>query len=217
MSRSIQPTVEIERLQTGMQAEFDGLLRIYHDAIPESERKSNEALARMLQQHDYEFRIAKLNDSVSGFSIVKCFTDDESCLLEYMAVDRAVRSKGIGRALFRAACSSSMTSSRYVLLEVESEARSAAGHEVRRRRKQFYRNLGCREVAGLSYLMPSVTGQPPPEMNTLVYRERLPATISKIQLRGWLECIYREVYQRSSDDPAIGLMVADLPENVELR
>src|SRR5262245_52353121 len=100
------PTLRIDRLRPDMASAFQGLLRIYREAIPESERKSDGALRGMLERADYELLIATRGGAVAGFSIVECFPEPDGCLLEYMAVDRTIRSQGIGSALFRAACSS---------------------------------------------------------------------------------------------------------------
>jgi ribosomal protein S18 acetylase RimI-like enzyme len=207
----------IDRLKPGEAHAFEGLLRIYREAIPQSERKTDDTLNGMLQRSDYEFQVARSGDDVVGFSIVKCFSDTDACLLEYMAVDRPLRGRGIGREVFRAAADSALTAARYVLIEVDSDTRSAPDRAIRTRRKAFYRALGCREVAGLSYLMPSVTGQRPPEMNLLVYRLRLGATLEKARLRQWLRSIYAEVYQKSADDARIELMVSTLPDSIELQ
>jgi GNAT superfamily N-acetyltransferase len=208
--------VHIERLQSIMSAGFEGLLRIYREAIPSSERKSDDTLSGMLREIDYEFHIARMGDVVVGFSIARRFTGADASLLEYMAVDRPTRGRGVGGTLFRAVSDCTTNASRYLLLEVDSDAQSVSDRETRARRKAFYRANGCREVAGLSYLMPLVTEQPPPEMNLLVYRRPLPATIDKSRLRQWLECIYAEVYQKSLDDERISSMLSALPDRIEL-
>lgn len=205
------------RLAPGMPESFADLLRIYHDAIPQGERKSDAALAVMLRRADYEFRVSLAGDAVTGFTIVKFLTAEDACLLEYMAVDRSLRGQGIGSALFQAACGSAKATSRFVLVEVDSDAEAAADREIRTRRKAFYRALGCREVAGLSYLMPLVGRQPPPEMDLLVYRSSLPATLAKSRLRRWLGCVYSEVYQEPSDDGRIARMLSAMPDHIELR
>ena len=209
--------VRILPLQPDMTASFKDLLRIYREAIPQGERKSDDTLAEMLQRTCYEFQIACSGDAVAGFSIVRGFAEVDACLLEYMAVDRPLRGRGIGGELFRAACRSAIAATRYVLIEVDSDAELVADQEIRRRRKAFYRALGCREVAGLCYLMPLVTEQSPPEMNLLVFRPALPRTISKSRLRQWLECIYTWVYQESGSDPRIDLMLKALPNDIKLR
>jgi len=212
-----RPRRRIERLRPEMPGAFEGLLRIYREAIPQSERKTDEALAGMLAQSDYEFSLALAGDVVTAFSIVKPFVPPDSCLLEYMAVDGSLRGRGIGSALFQAACASAMTATRFVLLEVDSEAQPSADRAIRARRKLFYRTLGCREVAGLSYLMPSVSLEEPPRMNLLVYRRELPDAIDKATLRRWLQCIYVQVYRQQADDPRIDRMLSALTDPAALR
>ena len=207
----------IERLRPDMRDAFDGLLNIYREAIPPSERKTGDALGTMLGRSGYEFFIATLDDAVVGFSIVKCFDRTDAGLLEYMAVARSVRGRGIGGAIFRAACGSEATASRYVLLEVDAAAEASADQAIRAGRISFYRRLGCREVAGLSYLMPSVAAEAPPQMNLLVYRHVMSETIAKPELRQWLQCIYAEVYHQPADDPRIDLMLSGLADRIALR
>jgi GNAT superfamily N-acetyltransferase len=207
------------RLRPGPSPEFAALLRIYHEAIPASERKDDSGLAQMLAQDDYEFRVAFSGGAVLGFTIVKTFSRCEASLLEYMAVDRARRGGGIGGRLFREACSAKTTRSRFVLIEVEDEDEVTGLPEdaQRRRRKAFYRANGCREVAGLSYLMPTVSADQPPRMNLLAFRNALPANVDKAELRRWLESIYVEVYRQPVDDARIAQMLSPLPSTIALR
>jgi GNAT superfamily N-acetyltransferase len=211
--------LETERLQPGMAAAFTELKNIYREAIPSSERKKDDVLHEMLARDDYEFRVARLAGDVVGFTIVKIFEKCDASLLEYMAVDRTKRGGGIGRQLFRDACSTDSIVGRYVLVEVEDEEEVTSLSEdvQRRRRKAFYRANGCREVAGLSYLMPTVSAQRPPRMNLLVYRRDLPEAIDSSVLRGWLAAIYAEVYRQSASDPRIERMLAPIHGKVSLQ
>jgi len=170
----------------------------------------------MVESDDYEFLVALDGHDVQAFSIVKRFSDADGCLLEYMAVERPLRGRGVGGRLFRAACTTPAIVTRHVLLEVESEGEEGLERTVRARRKAFYRALGCREVSGLAYLMPSVAVSRPPPMNVLIYRATLPPVIEKPRLRRWLECIYSEVYQAPADDPRIASMLGPLPDRITL-
>jgi len=207
------------RLLPDMSAAFAEVLNIYREAIPSSERKIDDVLSRMLARDDYEFRIARLAGDVVGFTIVKIFQRCDASLLEYMAVDHTKRGGGIGGQLFRDACSADSTIARYVLIEVEDEEEMTNLSEdaQRRRRKAFYRANGCREVAGLSYLMPTVSAERPPRMNLLTYRRDLPAAIDKTELRRWLEAIYVEVYRQPVSDARIEQMLAAVPNSISLQ
>jgi GNAT superfamily N-acetyltransferase len=202
-----------------MRAAFRDLLRIYREAIPSSERKDDGVLGDMLARDDYEFRVAQLETGVVGFTIVKNFRSCDASLLEYMAVDRPQRGNGIGSLLFRHASSADSTIARYVLIEVE-DAEEVVGlpeDAQRRRRKAFYHANGCREVAELSYLMPTVSAEQPPRMRLMAYRRDLPKTIDKVELRRWLEGIYVEVYRQSVSDVRIAQMLAAVPNQTGLR
>jgi predicted N-acetyltransferase YhbS len=192
------------------------MVRIYTEALPESERKSVPELRAMLERPGYEFLIASLGETVVGLSIVVDLSHPNACLLEYMAVLSSKRSMGIGRSLFIRASGTKLAASRCMLLEVDSDKEVDAGRAARTRRKEFYRRLGCREVKGLSYRMPLVTSMTPPAMDLLVYQKELPPEIEKVLLREWLECIYVKAYRKSADDIRISEMLAPLPNKVEL-
>jgi hypothetical protein len=133
-----------------------------------------------------------------------------------MAVVRQKRSLGIGRSLFQHAVSTTLAASRHVLLEVDSDSVDGAGREQRARRQRFYRNLGCRTVSGLAYVMPLVTSEAPPPMDLLVFGAALPPTIGKPQLREWLEAIYVDIYSQPQSDERIRDMLAPLPDMLTL-
>jgi len=211
--------VRVEKLSPDKAAAFGELLRIYREAIPASERKDDHVLREMLARDDYEFRVAHTDNTVIGFTIVKRFRSCDAGLLEYMAVDRTKRSGGIGSLLFRHASGADSTIARYVLIEVEDEEEVTGLPEdaQRRRRKAFYRANGCREVAGLPYLMPTVSAERPPRMNLMAYRRDLPNAIDKHELSRWLEGIYVEVYRQSASDVRIAQMLAPIPNQISLR
>jgi hypothetical protein len=203
----------VVRLQSADVADFGHLFAIYCEAIPASERKSEVALRSMVENPLYVFLTAKVEHSVVGFSIVKEFTGTTACLLEYMAVAHNERGRGIGGALFRNA---SAHSTGYMLLEVDSERGETADRGIQTRRKDFYRKLGCRQLQGLRFAMPSVIGEAPPPMDLLLFKRDMPAAIGKSQLAKWLECIYTEIYGQRSDDTRIGAMLAELPDTIQL-
>jgi ribosomal protein S18 acetylase RimI-like enzyme len=206
----------IGRLEPPMTAQFEQMVRIYTEALPESERKGVPELRAMLERPAYEFLIASRGEAVVGFSIVVDLTRPDACLLEYMAVMSDKRGLGIGRTLFLRAAGRKPAANRCMLLEVDSDKEADVGRKTRTRRKEFYRRLGCLEVKGLSYRMPLVTSATPPAMDLLVYQKEPPTEIEKALLREWLECIYVQAYGKAADDTRIDEMLAPLPNTVEL-
>jgi GNAT superfamily N-acetyltransferase len=205
------------RIHSAEDPRFGELVRIYTEALPASERKSVDALRQMIARPEYFFLAAVDADALVGFAITIAFVESDAALLEYMAVDAARRSEGLGEALFRATAAWPELSSRFLLSEVESETADGAGPdaELRARRKGFYRRLGAKEIEGLTYIMPPVSSAQPPAMHMLVLRGGFP-TIAKARVRAWLEACYGQVYGVPQSDPRIEEMLSGLPETIRL-
>ena len=195
---------------------FAELVAIYTEALVPSERKSLERLQAMIEQPGYFFLVATESNAVAGFSIVRAFEDSDAALLEYIAVARPLRNRGVGQRLFEETASFSIIASRFLLIETESDKKPSADLSDRMRRKTFYRRLGCREVEQLAYIMPPVSSEAPPEMDMLVYKRELPLQVERTRLRQWLERSYVEVYGMSANDVRIDVMLRNLKSHVQL-
>ncbi|MDE3147883.1 MAG: GNAT family N-acetyltransferase [Acidobacteriota bacterium] len=208
--------LKIHRVQNSTEPEFAELVRIYSEAHPASERKSVAMLSSMVERPEYLFQVVSQANQVLGFAIVLCFVDSDACLLEYMAVERKWRSRGIGKFLFTELVKLQEISERYLLAEVDSDKAETADKKDRTRRKDFYRRLGCREIEKICYIMPQVSSALPPAMDLLVYRRMLPDSIERTDLRKWLQSCYVQVYGKAESDPRIETMLKDLPAVLRL-
>jgi hypothetical protein len=193
-------------------AELARLLEIYREAIPPSERKPDAVVAAMTKDPAYRVQLAFAGGQAIGFSIAYRCMADSIDLLEYMGVTSRLRSRGIGTGLFRRTAGD-LDAARTLLLEVDSDRVLAPDAEQRRRRKIFYRRLGCKDVHGLHYIMP--LGVDPPAMDLMAYPAN-DSTVDKALLKRWLGCIYAEVYGLDPADARIDEMLNGLPERVAL-
>jgi GNAT superfamily N-acetyltransferase len=188
------------------------VLKVYEEAIPPSERKSADAVTCMLERPDYRVLGAFSDRRLVGFSIVYDFRELPLRLLEYMAVSSGWRGRGIGRRLFQEL----IPATKYadpMLLEVDSDRVASADHELRAARKRFYKRMGCRELAGLTYQLP-LPGKPPP-MDILVLWPSQ-RRVKRATIKEWVTALYVEVYAQSESDPRIPAMLASLPAQVPL-
>ena len=208
--------MKIHRIRSVEEPAYKQLLHIYRDSQPENELKGPDQVAGMIERPEYFFLAALRDDAVVGFSISICFAGSDAALIEYMAVAREFRGQGTGQGLFKETVQFGSIAERTVIIEVDSEKSPSDDHVDRVRRKNFYRRLGCREVEGLTYIMPPVSSGIPPPMDMLVYAAELPGTLAKSRIRTWLESCYRQVYELSETDPRIQSMLKNLPENVRL-
>jgi predicted N-acetyltransferase YhbS len=205
--------MNVHRVRSAGEPAFDGLIRVYKAAHPESERKSIDALRQMIERPEYLFLAVADADVVVGYAIAIALAHCDAALLEYMAVDAERRGNGIGQLLFRAVIGWPELRERFLLVEVDSDA-VPSPHTADR--KRFYRRLGCRQIEGLTYIMPQVASAQPPPMDMLIYRDKLPGSIENARLAPWLEACYGQVYGVPAPDPRIRIMLSGLPETIRL-
>ncbi|HYO57147.1 GNAT family N-acetyltransferase [Archangium sp.] len=204
-------------LDTDDDAGFEAVRRIYEHAIVASERKTAEELRHMIRREDYRFFVAREAGTVVGFSIAFVAKEEPLALLEYMAVAPEHRSRGLGAELFSATVRSLLEGAPgcCILLEVDSPREASPDQQLRVRRQDFYRRLGCRRVDDLHYILPLPGNMP--QMDLFLYVDAPPPLrVSREQVRRWLQIVYDRVYECSREDPRIGRMLHGTPEHLPL-
>ena len=208
------PAMRFVRLVDASAGQIAAFHAIYHEALPDSERKPDEAIAALAGRGDYVVELAERGGMIVGFLILYLSAACPMALLEYVGISATQRNGGLGGQLFARAAA--LAAGRTMLLEVESDrAGDAGGADLRARRKGFYARHGCRQLAGVDYIMPHIGAQKPPAMDLLAFTSL--DRVARDTLRAWLADVYRHVYARGPDDPAIDAMVANLPREVMLR
>jgi GNAT superfamily N-acetyltransferase len=212
-------TAMISLLSPDDDRRFASVARIFAAAIEPSEQKPLEVLRRHIGDERYGFLIAEDGGEVVGFAAVFIPSSRDFWLLEYLAVDGARRSAGLGAALFDAAIAhaDNVVPGCFGLLEVDAaDAVVGEGNDIPRR-LQFYARNGCRKIAGLRYLLPLSSRGAPPAMQLLVHGRSDQSTIARSTLQQWLVALYREVYDQPGGDPRLARMTALLPDTIELQ
>ena len=197
---------------------FDDFYRIYAESMPLREQKPRAAISAMASRSDYKILLVKRNGITIGFSVLFVPMGESFSLLEYMAIHTAYRDSGAGGKLFQRSIQE-VTSDRGdipLLLEVDSDRGPSADQAIRRKRKNFYRRLGCFQIDGLHYLLPLPGQGSPPEMDLMIYLPDSFPPIQKSQLERWLKVIYQQVYNCSPDDPRIIQMMNSLTDPIRI-
>lgn len=181
-------------------------LRIYQSSIEPSEQKTAAQVKMLISDPHYRVHISVEGEKVTGFAMSFIPGRKNFILLEYMAVDEQLRSRGIGAALFQAASDIAVQYSVPLVLEVDQPGSPISPGNDPARRLRFYAEQGCQKIVGLDYILPlSVYGSPPP-MSLLVHgREQ---ALSRSEMRDWLTTLYVEVYGQSETDPRIEAMLS---------
>jgi GNAT superfamily N-acetyltransferase len=211
---------QMEQLESCDGPTFRGLYEIYAASIPAREQKPAAWICAMVRAPEYRVWVMKDAGRVTGFSILFLPPAERFALLEYMAVASERRNRGVGSKLFKQSMErvgKLKGPSLPVLLEVDSDREASGDRQIRTRRQQFYRRLGCVRIAGLPYILPLPGQGPAPEMDVLVYSAEPLRQLPKAELERWLRTIYRDVYRCPSDDPRIVHMLHNVSDPVRLE
>lgn len=211
---------QVEQLNSCGGPTFREFYEIYAASIAAREQKPEAWICAMVRAPEYRVWLMKGAGRIDGFSILFLPPAEGFALLEYMAVAPERRNRGVGSELFKQTIERAvMPEGRGlpILLEVDSDREVCGDQQVRKRRQQFYRRLGCDRISGLHYILPLPGQGPAPEMDLLVYSAEPLRQLPKTELERWLRTIYRDVYRCSSDDPRIVQMLRDVSDPVRLE
>ncbi|WP_041958587.1 GNAT family N-acetyltransferase [Sulfurospirillum arsenophilum] len=209
--------LHVKALERSNTDEFDGFYAIYSTAFPISEQKSRDTLLAMQHASFYTIYLAYNDEKIVGFCIMYHPRSEDFFLLEYLAVDESLRGIGLGSTLLKSSIEQLFKTHgiRALLIEIESPEESSSDKEIRKKREQFYRNLGALKIDSFDYILALQSVEAPPAMKLLVYHPNLHA-ISKPTLQRWLEKIYVDVYECRKNDPRIAQMLDTAPPILNL-
>lgn len=185
--------------------------RLYEEAFPAAERKPPAFLAGAAGRADYRLLAICANERMAGFAAVYAPPRGQVHLLEYMAVEPALRGRGVGAALFKAV--THRCAGTPLLLEVESEEAGSGADALRR--KAFYRRMGCRQLGAVRYRMPRVASGSPPPMHLLVHGVGS-MCVGKAEATSWLIDMFRNVYGVADAPDSVQTMLQNEPDNIPL-
>jgi GNAT superfamily N-acetyltransferase len=95
-----------------------------------------------------------------GFSLLYAFKDLNAAFLDFMAIERAYRDRGLGSNLLRYTVNASkqlVTNSIGMIFEIEREKTTEYDmNGFRHRRVSFYRRLGAKTFDNVHYMLPNL-------------------------------------------------------------
>ena len=176
---------QIRHLQDLHDPALPGVLDIYQQSFPVEEQMPVSSFWQVLQnppdQEQGGSYIAVINqaDQVAGFvlyEIGKPLTEvGRAGYLVYLAANPEMRGSGIGTRLYEFVCREVLDhhKCRVLFYEIEQAEDAEKRHGVKaaeyaRRRKDWYRRLGGKELQGVQYLC-GVQWYPPLPMNIMIH------------------------------------------------
>jgi ribosomal protein S18 acetylase RimI-like enzyme len=188
--------------------------RIYEQSFPASERAATDhVLADVATGGRLAYR-AGSGRALLGFGVLLQLTTVDALLLEYLAVDPATRSRGVGSVLLGAIVADLRSRAQPpsgVVLEVEPAAGPPDEEAIRGRRIRFYEDNGATIVPGAPrYAVPDLTGGPHLPFTLMWLPVAGPSALEGDLLRRCVAAILADAYGLAGDDPLMRRVLAGL-------
>lgn len=184
--------ISVRRVRDQAGPEFRQAMAMYSSSFPANETRPMRETRRMLGSEPYSLWVAGPTGAAHAFALV--YGWDGFALLDYVAVERSHRGRGLGSALFAGLLERLGVD--VVLLEVQNPD---GIHMERDARMRFWRRMGAVTIT-TGYVLPSYAGEP--ETMSLMAVFRGGETPSVHGMRRYVEHIHQDVYGYHKTDLA---------------
>jgi len=191
-------------------------MAIYANSIPAQERQPLGVIEERVEKKKERLFISLVGDEVTFMSLLWPLHNLDFVLLDYLAVKERCRNKGTGSEFLRRIPELPGVGGKTVVLEVEHPD-YGDDRENKRRRVAFYRANGAKELKGLVYMLPPLSGNLPVEMLLMMLSGSLGESIQGCLVKKVIVQIYEELYSRGSDDPLLNSFIGKIPHTVALH
>ncbi|MGE0680790.1 MAG: GNAT family N-acetyltransferase [Candidatus Binatia bacterium] len=202
---NIRPQFSFCRIEQYSSQRFHQVMRIYLAEFPRDSRLSIDRIRTLLKEGNYQLIVVEKNGQVLGFALIWICRLPAFVHLDYLAVAREWRGKGVGTALYRwliAQLPDFSPRARLLTLEVENDLIS------------FYQRSQTRLLHNLLYQFPGPLGPVP--MHLMVYDTQERTELDQRTVRGVMRALYGGLHRRKSTDPLLRSCLAQVPAKVSL-
>ncbi|MCX6776842.1 MAG: GNAT family N-acetyltransferase [Candidatus Micrarchaeota archaeon] len=210
--------VEFVEIKDVNHSDFKEAMRIYSESFPPNERHPVDTIKQRLKDERSQLYVGKLGHKAVFMSLLYPLKNTNFILFDYMATDRHYQNQGVGAEFVKTLIKSlgKNKPNKYLILEVENP-NYGDNKEQRRRRLNFYKKLGAKEMKGVRYILPALSGEDSPtEMIILILPNYNNGKIDGGSVKKLIYQIYKELYNRDKNDGLLNLFINDIKDTVEL-
>jgi len=210
--------VEFVEIKDVNHSDFKEAMRIYTESFPPNERHPVDTIKQRLKDERYQLYVGKLGHKVVFMSLLYPLKNTNFILFDYMATDRYYRNRGIGTEFVKTLTKllRGNKANKYLILEVENP-NYGDNKEQRRRRLNFYKKFGTKEMKDVRYILPALSGEDSPtEMIILILPNYNNGKIGGSSVKKLIYQIYKELYDRDKNDELLNLFINDVKDTIEL-
>ena len=203
-SDGLSPHLSFVRVGQYYSRPFGEAMRIYVSEFHGS-RLPISKIRALLRTGSYQLFTAQGAERVLAMALVWVCSRPAFVHLDYIAVGREWKGRGVGTAFYRWLVEHlGQLSPRAQLLTLEVEDELLG----------FYRRSRTRTLHDVPYLFPAPHGPIP--MHLMVYDRRARKTLSRTAVQDIIHALYRGIHNRGAADPLLRSFISRIPRQVSL-
>ncbi|MGN6624213.1 MAG: GNAT family N-acetyltransferase [Candidatus Nitrosocosmicus sp.] len=212
----------IKEIKDYNSTEFKQSIELYKNSFPYNETRRSEDIESLLKKDENYYLIVSLyNNLVNGISLMYVFRSLNFGLLDYIAIDPAFRSQGLGKKTFKFTYEKLVTiipNGIGLVMEVQKENDlDKEGKDARKNRIKFYNSLEVKLLHKVNYFLPQIHSDTKEEEMHLLIKPLVKTDyLTREQVFMCIENIYRTIYQYHNND-LVDKIFYNTPEKIILR
>ncbi len=208
---------QLKKIASSSDTLFETAMDIYMYSFPANERQAIETIRMRLDKGLYILYTACENDEVLAMLLLYPLEDTEFIIIDYLAVNKDHRKKGIGAWLIVEVLNVVQVEYRGKYLILESEDPDFGNNKTERAdRVAFYKKLGARTLQGVNYILPPLSGDEPTQMILMILPGYNGDSLPRATIQNLVMEMYRQLYGRGPDDVLLRSVIAHIPLTVNL-
>jgi hypothetical protein len=208
--------IDIEQIKSTKDSLYKQAIDIYIDSFPSSERQSLATIAYRINCSKCKMIALVENNFVLGMAIIWKFSNDRIGLIDYIAIEKNNRNRGLGGLLLTSILNEEVKID-YWAIEIEHPNYGTNIME-RKQRLRFYLTNGARIASNIKYFMPAQDNSNDIEMLILFMSKTNDfMDIKKEDIIFLLEKIYFEVYSLDPKNALAQSILSEIPQKIKIK
>ncbi|MBF0628791.1 MAG: hypothetical protein HQL91_11305 [Magnetococcales bacterium] len=208
-------TVFFELLKDVNNRYFQDMLDIYVESFPENERRPNHEIVKSITEGREICYIGLKDFCVVLFALLWPINGTDFILLDYLATKKGLRRSGLAKCFLSFISQQLSLENKYLILEVEDPNFGDNTNE-RKERIEFYREIGAKQLQGVSYILPPLQGGSETQMILMISHSFPFKIIEGNRVWDLIVKIYSGLYKISETSPLLDRIRKTLSEHIEI-
>ncbi len=208
--------MQLREIRDSHDHDFEESMKIYFDSFPENERQSENIIKSRIKAGRNQLFGGYEQNELTIFALIYFFNNQKFSLLDYYAVKKEFRGKGLGKLFLKELFELLKLKEKksFLVLEVE-DPQFGVNRAERTSRIEFYRSLKISRIKDMRYILPPLSGTESTDMLFMLYPRPNDNFITRIEIVNLVNELYIEKYCRDPNDILLKTTLNLIPKAIK--